>query len=234
MVCSATRFSSQGIVLWIHSRSWGEERTWAHDALQWQARQEAGHAVLRNATLTLGLYKVSAIKMRTFNRVLTSLASFSYSSISFSFSWLTASTLQILLAAVSAWRTVWLITKGKQLHSKRRNSPVNVFLSRRSRLPAPHQQTHGRSRTRRSWWLSRQVLECSRCLAWGKTSPLNDSFDSCFYSLKQGLYKGLRPSASSILGMSRYFSATSKAVLRLPMGSSCESRRHVDIETHTW
>lgn len=33
---------------------------------------------------------------------LTSLASFSYSSISFSFSWFTASTLQILLAAVSA------------------------------------------------------------------------------------------------------------------------------------
>lgn len=34
---------------------------------------------------------------------LTSLASFSYSSISFSFSWFTASTLQILLAAVSAF-----------------------------------------------------------------------------------------------------------------------------------
>lgn len=34
---------------------------------------------------------------------LTSLASFSYSSISFSFSWFTASTLQILLAAVSAY-----------------------------------------------------------------------------------------------------------------------------------
>jgi len=33
------------------------------------------------------------------------------------------------------------------------------------------------------------------------------------------------PSASSILGMSRYFSATSKAVLRLPMGSSCNGRQ---------
>lgn len=30
----------------------------------------------------------------------------------------------------------------------------------------------------------------------------------------------LSPSASSILGMSRYFSATSKAVFKLPMGSS--------------
>uniref|UniRef100_A0A0E9QNQ4 Uncharacterized protein n=1 Tax=Anguilla anguilla TaxID=7936 RepID=A0A0E9QNQ4_ANGAN len=33
------------------------------------------------------------------------------------------------------------------------------------------------------------------------------------------------PSASSILGMSRNFSATSKAVLRLPMGSSCTDRQ---------
>lgn len=43
---------------------------------------------------------------------LTSLASFSYPSISFSFSWFTASTLQILLAAVSAcggeWGAEWL------------------------------------------------------------------------------------------------------------------------------
>lgn len=38
-----------------------------------------------------------------FGPSLTSLASFSYSSISFSFSWFTASTLQILLAAVSAF-----------------------------------------------------------------------------------------------------------------------------------
>lgn len=30
----------------------------------------------------------------------------------------------------------------------------------------------------------------------------------------------LSPSASNILGISRYFSATSKAVFRLPMGSS--------------
>lgn len=30
----------------------------------------------------------------------------------------------------------------------------------------------------------------------------------------------LSPSASSILGMSKYFSDTSKAVFRLPMGSS--------------
>ena len=42
---------------------------------------------------------------------LTSLASFSYSCISLSFSWFTASTLQILLAAVSAcwgWGAEWL------------------------------------------------------------------------------------------------------------------------------
>lgn len=36
-------------------------------------------------------------------------------------------------------------------------------------------------------------------------------------SLRLGL---LLPSASNILGISRYFSATSKAVFRLPMGSS--------------
>lgn len=34
------------------------------------------------------------------------------------------------------------------------------------------------------------------------------------------------PSASSILGMSRNFSATSKAVFRLPMGSSYRETRY--------
>ncbi len=38
------------------------------------------------------------------------------------------------------------------------------------------------------------------------------------------ILKEFIPSASSILGMSRYFSATSKAVLRLPIGSSCKGR----------
>lgn len=37
------------------------------------------------------------------------------------------------------------------------------------------------------------------------------------------------PSASSIFGMSRNFSATSKAVFRLPMGSSCRETRYCTV-----
>lgn len=44
--------------------------------------------------------------------------------------------------------------------------------------------------------------------------------------------QGLIPSASSILGMSRNFSAISKAVLRLPIGSSCKSRHRGQNTCH--
>lgn len=39
------------------------------------------------------------------------------------------------------------------------------------------------------------------------------------------------PSASNILGMSRYFSATSKAVFRLVIGSSCKQQKQQTVNT---
>lgn len=165
--------------------------------------------------------------------VLTSLASFSYSSISFSFSWFTANTLQILLAAVSAWRTVWLITRGNKVGNYILKGaillPIQMFISRRTSLPALHQRKHGKNMIHRSWWPSHQVLECSQCLIWRQT--LNHSGNFFFFFFwhfiiwNHMILQEAVPSASSILGMSRYFSATSKAVLRLPMGSSCKGRQ---------
>lgn len=101
-----------------------------------------------------------------------------------------------------------------------------MFISRRTSLPALLQRKHGRNMTRRSWWPSRRVLECSLCLIWRQTwnnSQICFIFTIWNISLHRILQEVI-PSASSILGMSRYFSATSKAVLRLPMGSSCKGR----------
>lgn len=103
-----------------------------------------------------------------------------------------------------------------------------MFISRRTSLPALHQRKHGRNMIHRSWWPSHQVLECSQCLIWRQTLNHSGNFVLFFWHFiiwNHMILQEAVPSASSILGMSRYFSATSKAVLRLPMGSSCKGRQ---------
>lgn len=63
---------------------------------------------------------------------------------------------------------------------------------------------------------------CVQALSFGRSS----GYGTC-RNLWSGRFQTERagsPSASNILGMSRYFSATSKAVFRLVMGSSCQQK----------
>ena len=120
------------------------------DPLQ-QLRGEPGTSRVRSASsLRLNPNGPTDAIIFTVKGGLTSLASFSYSSINFSFSWFTAKTLQILLAAVSACDTTADQTLITQIRLAEDSRSMRLCFNGNSSSPAQLQQRHGRSMTHRS------------------------------------------------------------------------------------